>query len=312
LLAAGLGIALLGRDGEPTPATPAPRIVSTIRVGGQPQDGVLAAGSFWLADATGRVLRIDPGSHRVIATFKTDAEATALSATDAAVWVSTMRRSGIHTLTRIDPATDRIVASLESHRLFAHNLAASPRALWVQLDKQPPVRLQRLDPRTNTLAGDYSRRWLSAMAVHEGILWTLSVDGVLERRDADTGRLLSRAGGFGAFPPGGPFENGIAPGPDGAWVVTGATGRLHRVSAAGKIERTIAMHAGGPIVQTAGSLWVMNDDTTARKAELTELDAATGAVRGRLFLGTRMPHSLVAVGDDVWAVIGDGTVLVMR
>jgi hypothetical protein len=56
----------------------------------------------------------------------------------------------------------------------------------------------------------------------------------------------------------------------------------------------------------------MNDDVTALKAELTELDAATGEVRGRLFLGTRMPRALVAVGDDIWAVIGDGTVLIIR
>jgi outer membrane protein assembly factor BamB len=311
LVVALAGIAVLGREHAP-PAGPAPRIVATIHVGGQPVAGSLGAGSVWVADATGRVLRLDPASRRVTATFKADTEADAVSATDGAVWVSTRKRSGVHTITRIDPATNRIVDRVETHSLFESNLAAGSRYLWLQLDKQPPVRLQRIDPRVGRPSGSYGRRWLAALAVHDGVVWSLSVDGVLERRDADTGKLLSRSGGFGTVPPGSALGDAIAPGDHGAWVVTGGSGELHRVSAAGRLQLSIPIGANAPIATTGRSLWVLNNDVTLRRTELIELDARTGKELGRLALGAQVPRSLVAVGDEVWAVIGDGTILVIR
>jgi hypothetical protein len=301
-----LGLSLLARP-APEPGAQ-PRIVTTIHVGGQPVDGSLGAGSVWIADGTGRVLRIDARSRRVTATLPADVEATKVAATDDAVWVSTMRRSGRHTVTRIDPASGEVVSRTPTHRLFGNNLAAGPRAVWIELDKQPPVRLQRIDARTGTLGGDYGHRWIAAMTVHDGILWTLSTDGVLERRDAATGQRLGRLRGFA----GGLQPNALAPDAGGAWVATGEDGALTRVTSDLHVQNRIDLGVRGPVARVGESLWVTVTDALAHQAQLVRLDARTGRVTGRLRLGARVPRALVAVGSDVWAVIGDGTVLVIR
>jgi hypothetical protein len=35
-------------------------------------------------------------------------------------------------------------------------------------------------------------------------------------------------------------------------------------------------------------------------------------VTGRLELGSRLPQQLLGVGDDLWAVLSDGTAIVVR
>ena len=80
----------------------------------------------------------------------------------------------------------------------------------------------------------------------------------------------------------------------------------------GELRGRLTIGANGPIALAGRSLWVTVDDGTGRNAGLLRLDRRTGRPTGSLRLGARVPAALVAVGADVWAVIGDGTALVVR
>ena len=95
-------------------------------------------------------------------------------------------------------------------------------------------------------------------------------------------------------------------------MATGEDGAVTRVSDDLKVRERFELGARGPMVVTDGSLWVTAVDANGIDGELLRLDPGTGQVLGRLRLGARLPRALVAVGDEVWAVIGDGTVLVIR
>ena len=312
VVASALGIAVLGRE-EPSPPA-APRVLETIRIGGFPVGATLGAGSVWVSDGAGRVLRVDPGTRRVVASVPVGDEAERVAATADAVWVvaSLGEGDGEYRLARIDPESNRVVARLGDFGGFGVTLGAGPRAVWVQTDKQAPGPLRRVDPATSRIGGAFGRRWVSAIAALGGRLWTLSQDGVLEWRDAGSGRLLGRLPGFAARPPGGNYRDAVLPDADGAWVATGDDGAVTRVSAAGRAEWTVEVGANGPIALAGGSLWVTVDVEAGRNVQLARLDAESGAVTGRLRVGARLPGALLAVGDDLWAVLNDGTLLVVR
>ena len=71
--------------------------------------------------------------------------------------------------------------------------------------------------------GDFGRSWRSVIAGQGDALWTLGVNGVLERRDAGSGRLLARRPGFAARPGAGARSLAVA---GGAWVATGEDGTV--------------------------------------------------------------------------------------
>jgi hypothetical protein len=309
LIAVGVGIALLGRE-EPPPVAE-PRIVATIQIGGQPLDAAPGAGAVWVSDATGRVLRVDPETRRLAAEAPAGDEAAAISASDSAVWVATRTGFDRYQVLRVDPRDNRVVGRSGRVEPYVSALeAASPGAVWAQLNKPGP--LQRINPRTNRLEGDFSTRHATALASRSGVLWALGADGVLERRDAASGRLLGRQGGFARFPFGGDWSNAIATDADGAWVATGPDGKVAHVALDGEMLAELSLGANGPIAVAGRWLWVTIGDISLSNGQLVRVDRMTGEVTGRLRLGSRIPRALVAVGDDVWAVIGDGTVLVIR
>jgi hypothetical protein len=314
IAAAVVGIAMLGRN-APEPVITAPRVVATIEIGGFPQGATLAAGSVWVTENDGRVLRLDPRTRRVIATIPAATSAyDAISASTEAVWImgAVDRNAHLYRLIRIDPATDRVVARIGSFDWFGAILAAAPGAVWLQLDKQAPPPLRRVDPGTNRIEGAFGRRWLTAMAVHEDRLWTLSTDGVLEWRDSATGRLLGRRPGFAPRPPGGPWKHSMAADADGVWVATGQDGGITRVSSAGDVELGAEVGANGPLALAGGSLWITRNNGTDRDVQIARVDPDTGRVTGRLELGSRLPQQLLGVGDDLWAVLSDGTAIVVH
>ena len=308
LVAAAIGIAVLGREPEPSPATP--RIVETIPIGGQPLDAAIGAGAVWVADGTGRVLRVDPRSHRVEATIRAGSEVTAVAASGDAVWAVTTIGPGMHDhqVLGIDPAGNRVATHVLPTMALERLLEVAGGRVWVQSDMQAGGPLQRVDERTHRLVGDFGRSWRSVIAGQGDALWTLGVNGVLERRDAGSGRLLARRPGFAA----GQAPAAIAPVAGGAWVATGEDGTVTRVTDDLTIRDRVDLGARGPMTVADGSLWVTAVDARGINAELVRLDLRTGEVLARLRLGARLPRALVAVGDDVWAVIGDGSVLVIH
>ena len=309
-LAALLGIAALGRD-DPEPVA-APRIVATIAIGGLPQDVAVGAGAVWVADGTGRVVRIDPETRDVVAKVPAGSEVPSVATSEDAVWATALVPGGTdhdtYQLLRIDPESNDVVARIGPAPELGLELAATPTTVWVQGYEGSPAPVARVDASTGVLGPGFKARRMAALEVHDDVLWALSVTGVLERRDAGSGRLLGRLRGFA----GGDYRSSIAPDEDGAWIASAGDGMLTRVSSDMRVTAQRKLGAIGPVVIAGPSLWFTAGDVYDRNAELVRIDRETGAVTGRLPLGSRIPSSLVAVGDDVWAALTDGTVRVVR
>jgi hypothetical protein len=299
----------------PAPAPAGPRVAATIRLGGIPVGGTLAGGRVWISDNGGSVLALDPKTRRRAATVAVGTATTSIAASRDALWVVAARDPAEqeYRLLRIDPATNRIVARIASFGPFGASLAATPDAAWVQTEKQDPGPLRRVDPADNRIGGDYGRHGLAAMAGRAGRLWLLRADGVLEWRDAGTGRPLGAAEGFAANPPGGAWRSGIAPEADGAFIVTAEDGAVTRVASDGRYEWSVRLRANGPIARARGALWVSaGDELTGRHNSLLRLAPGDGHVTGRIPLGARVVQALLPVGNELWAVVSDGTVLVVK
>jgi DNA-binding beta-propeller fold protein YncE len=312
VVGAVLGLAVLGRDDPAPPQSPG--VIATIPLGGIPQGVAVGDGSVWVTEFGGRLLRLDPRSRRVIATVQVGTSATQLSASDDAVWAMGAIDEGGQRkrLVRVDPATDRIAARIGSFGWAGAILAAAPEALWLQADRQTPGPLRRLDPTTNRIEGAFGPARRVAMAVGGGRLWTLTEDGLLEWRDAATGRPLGRRAGFAPRPPGGPYWNTIAADADGAFVATGENGSVTRLSADGRIEWAVAVGANGALAVAEHAVWVTTEDGTQRNAQLLRLDPDDGEVTGRIPLRSRLPVGLAVVGDELWAALSDSTAIVVR
>ena len=84
------------------------------------------------------------------------------------------------------------------------------------------------------------------------------------------------------------------------------------MSSDGRVELTTELGANGPIALAGGSLWVTQNDASGRNAHIARVDPGSGRVTGRLPVGARLPQALVAVGDELWAVLSDGTALVVK
>ncbi len=309
-----LGIVLGARElSNPAPA--APRVVATVRFGGIPTGAALGAGSVWVTGLDGSLWRIDPERRRVVATIDVGTEAKQVAASGDAVWVVADEQNRRHRLMRLDP-TGRVVAKIADLGpvgCCGAILAAGPGAVWLQTYQESPGPLTRVDPATNRVAASYGRRGPIAIAVGGGRLWTLSWQGLLEWRNAATGALLGRAEGLALDPPGGAYRNAIVPDADGAWIATAEDGAVTRVSSDGRFGWSVRVRANGVLAHARGSLWVATgDEIDGRRNEIVRLDAGDGHVTGRLALGARVPQALIPIGDELWAVLSDGTALVVR
>ncbi len=112
--------------------------------GSEISDGAIGAiaagaGSLWLARGAS-VLRVDPGSGRVLARFATPIAADLVAADDDAVWVAS---SADGRLFQIDPATDQIVARPKLHG-FVTDLVLGGGSAWVTVT--PEDRVYQLNP----------------------------------------------------------------------------------------------------------------------------------------------------------------------
>jgi hypothetical protein len=311
-----LAIVIAGRElSDPAPAQPA--VVGTVRFGGIPGGAMLGAGTVWVTGNDGRLWRIDAERRRVVATTDLGSEASQVALSGDAVWVvaAVDERSSVFRLMRLDPRSGRIVARIRGlgpSDWFGGILAAGPDGVWLQTYPGRPGRLRRVDPATNRVSASYRTSELIAIGVGEGRVWTLSMQGMLEWRDARTGTLLGRFDGLAPDPPGGPYRNAILPDHDGAWIATAEDGAVTRLSTAGRIEWSVRVRAHGPLAHALGSLWVTKGDVTDRRNEILRLDPGDGRVTGRLALGARVPAALLDGGDELWAVLSDGTALVIR
>jgi DNA-binding beta-propeller fold protein YncE len=156
------------------------RVVDRIPV--DPPSG-LAFGhsSVWAtSDGYGTVSRIDPQSGKVVAKIKVGRGALDIAADESsgAVWVASAypKHSEDNNLTRVDPATNRVVEEIpiEAHSRWlggAYNVAVGEGAVWVLSGNG---KLLKVDPATNEVAGRVSvGDFPSQLAVYGSGVWAM-------------------------------------------------------------------------------------------------------------------------------------------
>jgi streptogramin lyase len=271
-------------DGTPT------AVVGKVQVGGQPCGVLAAAGSVWVTDAgAGTLQRIDPRTHRVIATTRVSSKPCELTEGFGSLWVSTQsgvldrvdpgtgrvlrhvpvgagsyepvvsfgrvwvsNRNG-SSISEIDPVTNRVVATIATPGLLPGGLVEAGGALWVGNDAGGATELARLDPSTRRLTRVPGPSRPSFVAVAAGKVWVASEgEGVVQAYDPVT-----------AAPSGSALPAGTRP-----------------VNLAGLLGREV---------------WVPDDIGNL----LTRIDAVAGTVVERLAV-CRGPAVVAPAGADIW------------
>jgi DNA-binding beta-propeller fold protein YncE len=225
----------------------------------------VAFGSLWVANCRDQTLfRIDAGdTPRVVATIATGLAdrrgELSVAAGAGSVWLLT-DAAGV--LSRIDPATNRIVATISvKSNSFAAVFGFG--SVWITNTGAPksgePGSVQRIDPATNkvlaTIAVGPVPRFLAA---GEGGVWTLNQgDGTVSRIDPASNTAVAT---IAAEVPGGGGD--IAAGAGRVWV------RASRVllsaidPATNRVTERYGPPAGSGAVRVAGNLvWVTAHDT---------------------------------------------------
>jgi streptogramin lyase len=208
-------------------------VVATVTLPSQNKhDGAVVAispGAVWVNDTVNdKVVRVDPQTNRVVATIADQFGPTDISYGAGQTWVSTFTDSS-HGLTRIDPATNQVMARIDvgsSASLQCTSVVALPQAVWavaLQPGNGSSAVLNRIDPATNQVVATIPTPDIVPFhfAADDHAVWIWGPDG-LYRVDAQTNHLIGmRALSGGA---------GVALGAGSLWFADGDNGTLLRIT----------------------------------------------------------------------------------
>jgi virginiamycin B lyase len=281
----------------------APDALRTITVGGVPDRVVVGAGAVWVGDG-GRVTHLDPTTSR---RERVPGAATPIAVGAGAFWARAHLQA--NTILRIDPATNRTVASIDIG-VDPGAIAVDGTDVWVA---DPAGTLVRVDARSNTVQ---NRIWIGSLTFgivaepdgvwvtgrtyddRQAVLWrvdpatntvvattptpvncgALAADGATiwvecitaNRIDPSTNALVStRAGAL----------QGLAVADGAAWALS-LDRALTRIGPGDQTLHTITVPAGSEGLAVGfGAVWIANPDVAG---------VVTRAGRGSL---TRIPTS---------------------
>jgi len=264
------------------------QVADTFQTGRRPTDLAAGAGAVWVgnaseAGATESVSRVDPGSTAVTRTVRLPSPPGGSSAFSAgfpgiavgagAVWAA----NPDSTVSRIDPETGRIVATIDAE---AKTIAAGKEGVWlVGYDNK----LTRIDPRTNRVADRIAvgSNLLSAVAVGAGAVWASSEEGLLWRVEPGP-RPVTRTIDVGtgiAY---------VAFGDGAVWTANWVDGTVSRVDPrTNAVTASVEVGATQALAAGAGSAWV----SVAGRPPDGTLPASTC---GGIASGGRTPDVLIA------------------
>jgi ABC-type branched-subunit amino acid transport system substrate-binding protein/DNA-binding beta-propeller fold protein YncE/predicted Ser/Thr protein kinase len=240
------------------------RVVKTFESSGRPSDLAVGAGAVWVGNGGGRyrnftasISRVDPDSAATTRTVKLpDTSEGAAGSTNpglpriavgaGAVWAI----NPDDTLSRIDPETGRLVATIDVG-IAASTIAAGEEGVWFLSWENRS--LMRLDPRTNRVTEriPLGSHFLSGIAVGGGSVWVTAQDEGLLWRVEPVPRPSTRTIDVGVG------ATYVAFGDGAAWtgnhldgVVSRVDPRTNSVTARVRVGAAQALGAG------AGSAWV--------------------------------------------------------
>jgi streptogramin lyase len=269
-----------------------------------PMDMMAAYGSVWLSQGD-RVARIDATDGRVIAAIPVPGESDFrnLAAGAGSMWVDD---TGTGNVTRIDPATNRVVATIPLlHDDFdPHGMAFFDGYLWVA--RPQPMGLYgdivAIDPATNRVARRSDQvatpRTFGVIAGSDA-LWSVGGGAGYELERFDTRTLRTRVTRRDVM-----AIVGVSPGR--LWLQT-ARGVIETDERSGvQIGRAIVPPAGPVNVTVAvadGIVWVASQPDSSTAGSMTPFDAATHTVVGApTTLGLPI-MKLVPTAGAVWASV---------
>ena len=292
----------------PAPKPSDSKIVATVHLGGQPQDAVLASGSLWIADFEGRVLRLDPATHRVRARIGVGGTPRSIAAGGGAVWVisndSETGATSSH-LVKLDARSGRVLARMPT-KSYGGSLAFGAGGLWLYTTERRGD-VERIDPDSFQRTAFFPFETGKGLAVAANTVWTLQNRSVLQI-DPVTGRV-SRIGGITSLVSDG--DGAVLADRDGAWITGAVDGVLWRIEG-GRVTRRIAVGAlAGVIAETGSAIWVSASRTLQDGNEVVRVDPEDGKVVQRIDFGYRVPKALVPVGKDLWVITSGGEAMLV-
>jgi streptogramin lyase len=298
-----VAVALVVRSIPRPEQTAEPRVVKVLHIGGNPTDGVLAAGSLWVAEFEhSQVVRIDPRTRKVIARIPVGDGSESIAGDDKGIWVRADR------LWRIDPRTNR--ATTPRAGPTGPEIAVSDGDAWVNNRNYiSGESVDRISP-----AGEIVRRiplqLPAELAVSGPRLWVSDDDGTIVRIDERSGQIEHR---WPRLAPGGGNEASttLLADPRGAWVLSPATGQIIRLDG-NRVVRVLQIDDSvrPNMTRAADGLWVVTSDDP-RHSAIERIDPRSGKVTATVQLGSHYPRALVPAPGGLWVVAGDGTVVLV-
>ena len=156
---------------------------------------------LWVASpGTGKVVRYDPKTMKERASVAVGAMPFWVAIGPEAVWVGGEADGG--TVWRIDPATNKVVASIKAPNPFSTGVEVGHGAVWVPARDDKVV--YRIDPKTNKVAATIQMpSEIGGLGVGPDAIWTSGFgDGVVYKIDPATNKVVgSVSTGQGALGP---------------------------------------------------------------------------------------------------------------
>ena len=266
-----------------------------------PESIAYGDGALWVTTegptggAPWSVQRLDPVTGAVIARIAVDG-ACGLSTSPGAVWVGA---AGGGTISRIDPATNQVVATIHTGENACDPQFAFG-SVWAASDEAGAI--WRIDPATNTVADRLSvplgpDDYFSLVFAYDSV-WAIDDTGDVLRIDPTTTEVIATIATVGS-------PGDVSIGAGSVWVSNRGTdgkpdGVLSRIDpATNAVTTTIPVGTNpGPIVFTGGYVWV----GLQGEPVVVQVNPATNSVQSRLGVGG-IPAELVATEHAVWATI---------
>jgi hypothetical protein len=289
-----------------TPRVAAPRVVAVVSVGGLPQDATFAAGSVWVTEDSGDIVRLDPGARRVVTRIAAGQGSASITGDRDGVWVG----SATGELIQVDAGTNRVGARIR--RQNSGILALGAGGLWFTRAQDSGV-LERLDPASGRVTARVDKTGAGSLAASGDALWDQTGDGSVVEIDGARGRAVRRFTGIA--PLSGATsgeENGLVADEEGAWVTSVVLGTLTRLGADGVVQRIDVGTAPTALAQFDGAVWVASGDALHGGYRISRVDPADGRIVAKLELGAVRPTALVPAGRELWAICTDGNARVIR
>jgi branched-chain amino acid transport system substrate-binding protein len=266
------------------------KLVDSFETQPRPTDIAAGAGAIWVgygsrAGATSRIARIDPDSTAVTRTVRLQSPPGGSSSFNAgfpniavgagAVWAG----NPDGTLSRLDPRTGRIVATITAGT-DVKTIAAGDAGVWLVGFDNGVV---RIDPRTNRVAEriEVGSNLLTAVAVGAGAVWATSEEGLLWRIEPGP-RPVTRTIDVGT---GAAY---VAFGDGAVWTANWVDGTVSRIDPrTNAVTTSVNVGATQALTAGEGSAWV---SVAGRPRDGTLPASACGGIAS----GGRKPDVLIA------------------